>query len=121
MLEVLGPFTSDGRTYVEAIDALAGSESEPPELLDGIMESIRLAAAARDAAMTATEPTVLALATGGMSTAQLGSVAAFARQQGLRVSAILSLGRLEIHTTTAAHRRHRLSSRRIMFTDENDT
>ncbi len=89
-LTALGPFTSDGRTYFDAIDGLAGSEAEPPVILSSLSESIRRAAAARDSAPTPVDATVLVIATESLTVAESDAITALARQLGVRVSAVVS-------------------------------
>ena len=88
-LSVLGPYTSDGRTYLDAIDGLANSGSEPPVMLDSILESIRRTAAARHDAQTDAETSVLVLATPEMSVGDINDVVALARQLNVRISAVV--------------------------------
>lgn len=84
----LGPYTSDGRAYMDAIDRLPGSTGDPPALLDSLKDSIRRAAAARSASTTAVESTVLVLSQQGLTVAQLNEAAALARQLGVHVSSV---------------------------------
>jgi hypothetical protein len=87
-LNVLGPFTSDGRAYLDAIDGLADSDSEPPTMRDSILESIRRAAAP-SGAQTNASATVLVLATPWMPRADINDVVTLARELGVRISTVV--------------------------------
>jgi hypothetical protein len=88
-LAVLGPFTSDGRTYLDAIDQLARPAGSPPAMLEILLESIRRAAAADAGQVTGPERTVLVLATPWMSTSDIDATTALARQLGVRISTVV--------------------------------
>jgi hypothetical protein len=88
-LTVLGPFTSDGRTYLDAIDQLARPAGSAPAMLESLLESIRRAAAADVGQLTGSERTVLVLATPWMSTSDIDAATALARQLGVRISTVV--------------------------------
>lgn len=88
-LTVLGPFTSDGRTYLDAVEQLARPAGDPPAVLDSLLESIRRAAAASTGQIPKLERTVLVLATPSMSTSDIDAVTALARQSGVRISTVV--------------------------------
>jgi hypothetical protein len=86
---VLGPFTSDGRIYVAAIDELAlPAGHDWPPLLESLTEAIRRAAETRDEADTGAEATVLVLGQPSMSVAEVDAVTALARQLSVRISTV---------------------------------
>jgi hypothetical protein len=89
-LTVLGPFTSDGRTYLDAIDQLASSAGSPPAMLDSLLESIRRAAAASTGQVPREERTVLVLPTPWMSTSDIDAATALARQLGVRIGTVVT-------------------------------
>jgi hypothetical protein len=88
-LTVLGPFTSDGRTYLDAIDQLARPAGSTPAMLESLLESIRRAAAAGTGQIPGVERTVLVLATPWMSTSDIDAATALARQLGVRISTVV--------------------------------
>jgi hypothetical protein len=88
-LTVLGPFTSDGRTYLDAVDQLARPAGSPPAILESLLESIRRVAAAGTGPIAGEERTVLVLATPLMSTSDIDAVTALARQSGVRISTVV--------------------------------
>lgn len=88
-LTVLGPFTGDGRTYLDAIDQLARPAGSPPAILESLLESIRRVAAAGTGQIPGEERTVLVLATPWMSTSDIDAVTALARQSGVRISTVV--------------------------------
>jgi hypothetical protein len=88
-LTVLGPFTSDGRAYLDAIDQLARPAGSPPAVLESLLESIRRAAAAGTGQIPGVEKTVLVLATPWMSTSDISAATTLARQLGVRISTVV--------------------------------
>jgi hypothetical protein len=88
-LTVLGPFTGDGRTYLDAIDQLARPAGSPPAMLANLLESIRRVAEAGTEPIAGQVRTVLVLATPWMSTADIDAVTALARQSGVRISTVV--------------------------------
>jgi hypothetical protein len=88
-LTVLGPFTSDGRTYLDAIDQLARPAGSTPAMLESLLESIRRAAAAGTGQIPGVERSVLVLATPWMSTSDIDAATALARQLGVRISTVV--------------------------------
>lgn len=88
-LTVLGPFTSDGRAYLDAIDQLARPAGGPPAVLESLLESIRRAAAAGTGQAPGVEKTVLVLATPWMSTSDIAAATTLARQLGVRISTVV--------------------------------
>jgi hypothetical protein len=87
-LTVLGPFTNDGHAYLGAIDDLAKPAGSAPNFQEGLLESIRRAAAASAHEFPGADPTVLVLATVWMSIEEIDEAAALARQLGVRISTI---------------------------------
>lgn len=89
-LTVFGPFTSNGRSYFDAIDGLVGSAADEPAIPPSLLESISRAAAARDSALTAVDATVLVLPRPWMnlSVAEIDEATALARQLGVRISVV---------------------------------
>jgi hypothetical protein len=87
-LTVFGPFTSDGRAYLDAIDQLARPAGIPPAVLESLLESIRRAAGAGTGQMPGVEKTVLVLATPWMSTSEIAAATTLARQLGVRISTV---------------------------------
>lgn len=87
-MTVFGPYTSDGRSFFNAIDNLTDSAADQPAILPSLTESIHRAAAARDDALTAADPTVLVLARPWLSTAEIDAAAALARQLGVHISVV---------------------------------
>ena len=88
-LTVLGPFTSDGRTYLDAIDQLATPAGNEPAMLESLLESIRRTAAAGSGQSPGVERTVLVLATPWMSISDINTTTALARQLGVRISTVV--------------------------------
>lgn len=88
ILTVLGPFTGDGRTYLDAIDQLARPAGSPPAMLESLLESIRRTAAADTGQTAGEQRTVLVLATPWMSTSDIDAAVALARQTDVRISTI---------------------------------
>ncbi len=84
---VLGPFTSDGRVFLEAIDALSIPAGSPPGMVDSVMESIRRIAAF-EGVQSETTRTVLILARQGLTPSEVNSVAAFAVLSGVHVGVV---------------------------------
>jgi hypothetical protein len=89
-LEVLGPFTSDGSTYFDAIDQLAYPAGSPPPLLEAILESIQRVADAEGFGIPGAERTVLVLTGQGMTVPEVDAATAVARKAGVRISTINS-------------------------------
>jgi hypothetical protein len=85
-LTVLGPFTDDGRSYFDAIDGLFAPEADPPAIVPSLSESIRRAAAARDAALTPLDASVLVVARSFLTVSEIDAVTALAQQLDVRVS-----------------------------------
>jgi hypothetical protein len=88
-LTVLGAFTNDGRTYLDAIDQLARPAGSAPAMLDSLLESIRRAAAAGSGQIPGVERTVLVLATPWMSISDINTATALAQQLGVRISTVV--------------------------------
>lgn len=88
-LTVLGPFTSDGRTYLDAIDQLARPAGSAPAMLDSLLDSIRRAAAAGSGQIPGVERTVLVLATSWMSISDVNTATALAQQLGVHISTVV--------------------------------
>lgn len=87
---VLGPFTSDGRRYFDAIERLGSLTGEtPPALLESIIESIYRAAAVTASSLSDVDPTVLVLGTPWMTTAEIDAASALARERGVRISVVV--------------------------------
>jgi hypothetical protein len=87
----LGPYTSDGSTYLDAIDGIgiAIPSFDAPVMLQGVLDTIQNAAAAASGAMPGTEATVLVLAFTEMSAAERNEAAAFARLHGVHLSTVV--------------------------------
>ena len=88
-LTVLGPFTSDGRTYLDAIDQLARPAGSAPAMRDSLLDSIRRAAAAGSGQIPGVERTVLVLATSWMSISDVNTATALAQQLGVHISTVV--------------------------------
>jgi hypothetical protein len=84
----LGPFTRDGRVYLDAIDRLGAPAGGAPELTPGLEQAIQLAAAARNSVTSGAQPMVIALARQGLTVAEFGAVSALARQADVQVGAV---------------------------------
>ena len=91
-LTALGPFTSDGRAYFDAIDQLARPAGSAPVMLDSLLESIRRTAAAGSSQIPGVERTVLVMATPWMSISDVNTATALAQQLGVRISAVVVRG-----------------------------
>lgn len=88
-LTVLGPFTSDGRMYLDAIDQLPAPAGDAPQLQESLLEWVRQAAAADSGGMPGVERTVLLMVTPGMTIPEIDEAAALARQLGVHISAVI--------------------------------
>ena len=88
-LAVLGPYTSDGQSYFNAIDLLAAPAEGVPEITDALDAMIRSAADAAAAALPGTQAAILVLATPELSVADINSASALARQLGVRINTIV--------------------------------
>ncbi len=100
---VLGPFTSDGSSYLEAIDGLASPAGAQPSIAQALPDAIRWTAAMTD--FPGSEATLLWLSRGGsISLAERDEAIALAWQSGLHFSAVtgswtgLELGELAMLT-----------------------
>jgi hypothetical protein len=89
-LTVLGPFTSSGRTYLDAIDQLARPAASSPATQEALIASIRRAAAASTDGIPGTERTVLVLATTFVGIPDINAATALAQQLGVRISTVVS-------------------------------
>jgi hypothetical protein len=84
-LEELGPFTSDGSTYLQAIDGLASPTGFAAAMAGSLTEYIRRVAAAEADATPGIERSVLVLASQGDSE-DLAEPTALARSLGVRIN-----------------------------------
>jgi len=87
-LTQLGPFTSDGSIYLDAIDQLSAAAGDQPAILSGLLESIRRAAAAASGAVPGTDPSVLVLATPWMTVTEINAATALAQRLGVHISTV---------------------------------
>ena len=87
-LNLLGPYTGAGSTYLEAIDQLALPAGIVPEMLESLHESIRGAAEASRDEFPGTEPFVLVVSTPWMTLSEIYATAELANQLGVRISTI---------------------------------
>lgn len=91
-LTVLGPYTSDGATYFDAIDQLAMPAGSAPAILDSLTESIRSVAEAGSDGVSGIELSVLVLARQGLTTAEIDALTSLAVQSGVRISSVDQYG-----------------------------
>ncbi len=87
-LKVLGLFTSNGRSYFDAIDQLAQLAGSPPAILDSLSETIRRTAAARDDGNRGAEAGVLVMSEQGLSVSDIDAATALAQRLRVRISTI---------------------------------
>ena len=87
-LDVLGPYTSDGSTFLAAIDQLAMPAGGTPDVLDSLLESLRRAAEASTNEFPGTEPSVLLVSTPWISLADIYSISEFATELGVQINVI---------------------------------
>jgi hypothetical protein len=88
VLNVLGPYARDGRSYLPLIDQLAMTDGEMPALAASIEESIRLVAAARDTMAVGARPHLVVLSRQGLTVPEFSSISAKAQLAGVRVGVI---------------------------------
>ena len=87
----IGQFTSDGVTYLDAIDGLAKPAGEQPSVAQALPDAVRWTAAAGD--LSGRAATLLWLSRGtSMSLEERDEAVALMQQSGLRVSAITGHG-----------------------------
>jgi len=84
----LGSFTNDGSSYLDAIDKLSRPAGNPPELLEGLNDSIRRAAAAEGFGNSDVVRSVLVLARSELNVSEIAAAAALAQQMGVRVNTV---------------------------------
>jgi len=89
-LAVLGPFTSDGASYLQAIDSLSAPAAEAPAMLDALMESMRRAALADDGGVSGAERTVLVMARQGLTPSEIDTVKTLSAVSGVHVSTVFT-------------------------------
>jgi len=83
----LGPFTSDGSSYFEAIDGLSGPAGAQPSFVQALPEAISWVATTSD--LPESEATLLWLSRGVyISLAERDEAVSLARQSGLHLSAV---------------------------------
>ena len=86
---VLGPFTSDGSIYFDAIDRLGlPAGHDWPPVLQPLSESIGRAAAARDEALPGVKANVLILGQPWLSFEETTALSALARENEVRISTV---------------------------------
>lgn len=88
MLTVLGPFTSDGDMYLDAIDRLARPAGDPPLMQASLLESIRWTAAATARDFPGRDATLLVLSKPYLSIAEIGEAVTLAQQSGVHISTV---------------------------------
>lgn len=91
-LNVLGPYTRDGRTYLPLIDQLSLQAGDPPAIAGSIGESIRLVDAARNIVTNGAQPMVVVLSRQGLTVEEFTALSAQARQTGVQISVINDAG-----------------------------
>jgi hypothetical protein len=89
---VLGPFTSDGDMYLDAIDRLASPAGPPPLMQASLLESIRWTAAATASEFPGRDATLLVLSNPDLSIAEIDEAVTLAQQSGVHISAVTGEG-----------------------------
>lgn len=87
-LSILGPYTNDGSSYLEAIDGLALPAGDTPDLQPSLLDWIREAAKSEPGETPGAVRSVLVAATPWMTVEEIAEATALARESGVQISIV---------------------------------